>query len=195
MATNVTIDQILDAVVDAISVLVPSTGTGIVAARPLHFVKRYMGELSTPEAQQRGAVGRTPCAFVAHERTRYIRTTISRRVDRVETTIAVFVCSDAWRDRNDRSVLFAPAEMIKQAVIGARRLGLAIQPFKYSETVKMIDHEKLLMEAVRFTTRHRVDYTTEANYDRMLEVEGEVHLVDEDGNNVGNETPLHIVFP
>jgi hypothetical protein len=193
MATNVTIDQILNATVAAIAVLAPSTGAAVTPSKPLFFVKRYTGELSMPEAQQRAAVGRTPCAFVGHERTRVLRTTIGRRVDRVETSIVVYVCSDAWRDRNDRSVVFAPSHTVMQAVLGARRLGLAIQPLRYQSTAKVLDDEKMLIEAVRFTTRHRVDYSKTATYDTMLDVVGEVYEGTEEAPV--NPTGLHVVFP
>lgn len=196
MATNVSRDSILDAMVTALRVLRPAVGDGISVSRYVRKVDRLMGRLeNATESFQRGVAGNCPCIFVGVDGDpRRIRTTIGRRVDRVETGFKAICFSDKQKDRDDRSNLLSMCEDVRR-LVGARRFGLAIQPMRWVGEHVEIDNDALLAIAVRFTTRHYVDYSIEAQYDRVLEVEGEVHLVDDDGNNVGNETPLHIVFP
>lgn len=176
MATNVSRDEIIDGIVGKVQALKPAVGAAITSGLYLRSVGRFMGRLdSASEAFQKGIAGRTPCALVGPDGApRRIRTTIGRRVDRIESSFQVVCFSDKQKSRDARAVLLSVCEDVRRLVT-ARRLGLEIQPLMYAGESTELDSESLMGIAVKFTTKHRVDYTlSEPTYPEMATVWGEI---------------------
>src|SRR5678815_1066325 len=119
MATNVSIASILDATVAQLSAqLVPSPlGSPVTSQKPVFTCQRYMGgEFRTEEGLTRGIAGRCPALRVRFAGSKSVKTTIGRRVDRVESAIQVIVASDSHRSKDDRKKLLAIAESVRRFV-------------------------------------------------------------------------------
>jgi hypothetical protein len=172
----ITRDAILDGMVAALGVLLPAEGDGVSADRPLYSAARYMGELTSKDAFERGGLaGRCPavrCAFVSD---RSVRTTIGRRVDYVEGTFVAVVFSDSQRSKDDRQVLLRLNERV-QAALGARRLGLEIKPLLHRQTTQFPGIEHCTAYGVTFVTRYRVAYVKDPGNDHMESVSGSVFV-------------------
>lgn len=175
MAVNVDMDTVLDEIVDQIlDGLVPESGDPVTADRPLYVAQRYMGsDLSTEEILKRVVAGRTPAALVRHVGDRSIRTVVGRRVDRVESEIAVIVCSDRQDGRDERKALIAIAESVRGAV-GARMYDQPMSPLRWTKTETLRDTSELLALSLSFTTKHRVDYTIDPGLDTIETVAGSI---------------------
>lgn len=169
MATNVSIDSLADAMVAKLQASIPSARS----------VQRYAGaEFTTEEGFKRGIAGRCPALRVRHAGTKTLKTTIGRRVDRVESTFSIVVCSDSHRSKDDRASLLAVAEQVRN-FIGSRAFGLMVTPARFRSMDPLRDDDKMLAYAVTFTVRHRVDYTVNPGTDRMLEYSGDIINADE----------------
>lgn len=179
MSRNLPIDSLLDAVVDQIAdELVPAAGGSLSTTKPVYDVRRYMGgEFDSAEGLQRGMAGRTPAVRVRFAGTRSLKTTIGRRYDRVESTLSVIVASDSQRTRDDRENLLAIAESVR-TLVGARRYGLEISPLRYVGTDVLRDSDQLTALAVKFSTRHRADYTIDPGTDTMDTATGAIYAGD-----------------
>lgn len=174
MATNVAMDSLLDAMVTQLSQLVPTTGQPLTTQRPVRTVQRYLGaEFQTVEGQKRGIAGRTPALRVRWAATKTLRTSISRRVDRVESTVSVVVASDNQHGKDERKAVLALAESVR-ALIGGRSFGLAVTPLRYRDTVTLRDEDSLLALSVMFAVRHRVDLTIDPGTDVFDEARGSI---------------------
>ncbi len=186
MATNVSRDSIIDGIVGKLSVLQPATGAQITTTAYVRSIGRIMGRLENDsEAFQRGVSGRTPCILVGPDGPpRRIRTTIGRRVDRVESGFKVICFSDKQKNRDSRSVLLSMCEDVRR-LVAARRLALEIQPLVFAGEATELDDEKMLAIAVKFTTKHRVDYTLTNTYDTMNTVRGRIVWPDNDDGSPG----------
>lgn len=199
MAVNVSIDSLLDSMVAQLAAqMAPSPGGFVSPLRPVRSVGRYTGsELTTEEGFKRGMAGRTPALRVRHAGSRTIRTTIGRRVDRVESSFSVVVCSDSQRGKEDRENLLALAESVRR-LVGARAFSKAVQPMRWANTKTMIDNDQLLALAVTFTTKHRVDYTIDPGTDVMESAGGTGDEIF-DGSPTAATPPrkeaIHITFP
>lgn len=177
MAVNVAVDSILDGMVGALAVLV-NVGGAVTALKPVRSLARYMGnEATAVELLKRGGAGRTPLVRARFAGTKTLRTTIGRRVDRVESAFAVIVASDNHHSKDFRDVLLALAETVRN-LLGSRSFGLAVTPSRYRATRTLIDQEQLMALAVDFAVRHRVDYTVDPGTDLMLEYTGEITNTD-----------------
>lgn len=164
MATNVAIDGLLDSMVTQLS-------ANITAARS---VQRYMGgEFQSAEGLKRGVAGRCPALRVRWAGSKTLRTTIGRRVDRVESTFNVIVASDDQRGRDSRKTTLAIAESVRN-FIGSRAFGLSVTPARWQSTNTLRDADDLLALSVVFTVRHRVDYSISAGTDVMLDSKGSI---------------------
>jgi hypothetical protein len=193
VATNVAADSILDAMVTQLATLV-NTGGAATTAKPVHTCQRYLGkEFDTGEGLKRGIAGRCPAVRVQWAGTRTIRTTIGRRVDRVESTFKVIVASDNQHGRDARKGLLALVETVR-GLVGSRAFGLPMTPTRYRSTETVIDEDALMAVALTFTALHRVDYTINPGTDQMLEIVGPITNVDP-----ADTKPLHVniheVFP
>ncbi len=173
MATNVAVSTILDGMVAALAPIVPTPGHGVSAAKYVRHCSRYAGELTSREAGRRGAAGRTPAVLVAYQGERTLSTTIGRRVDKVEGTFAAVCITDAESDRDRRAFITACLQDV-QRLLGARRLGLAIQPLVIRGNRIAADDELMLAHVIDITTRYRRDYTKDPGADRMLTFDGEI---------------------
>lgn len=175
MATNVAVDSILDGIVGKLTTtLVPTAGNPVTTARPAYFAQRYTGaEFSIEEGFKRGGAGRTPALFVRHVGSKSIKTSVSRRVDRIESTFAVVVCTDAPTEKDRRSSIFALAESVRH-VIGARAFSLPQGGMRYQGTTTLRDSDAMLALAVTFSTKHRVDYTVDPGTDVIASATGTI---------------------
>jgi hypothetical protein len=186
---GVTKDQILAGMVAGLASLVPAEGQAITAAKYVRVVARYGGKLDpgsqiatmsiSDETLQRGVAGRTPAVLIGFDGERRVRTVISRRRDYVEGTYMAVCCRDSERSRDDRKGVMAVSEDVRR-LLGARKLGLAIQPLRYAGTRTVRDDEKLLAIAAVFTTRYWVDYTIEPGADVVESAAGEIVAPAED---------------
>ena len=176
VAVTVTKDQILDGMLTAIgSIVAPSSG--VTDAAYVRKAGRFMGRLDPyNEAFQRGITGRCPAVVFGFDGEHTLKTTIGRRVDRVEGTYLAACISDSERGRDDRKRLLAVLEDVR-LLVAARRYSLQIQPVRYHGTRVLIDTEKMLAVAAVFTTRYRVDYTKHATYDVMEDASGDIFFV------------------
>lgn len=173
MATNVAADSILDAMVSQLNTLV-NTGGAVTALKPVHTCQRFMGaEFKLDQGMKRGIAGRCPAVRVQWAGTRSIRTTIGRRVDRVESTFKVYVASDNRHGRDARAPLLALVETVR-SLIGARAFGLPITPTRYRSTNTVIDEDSLMAVALTFTALHRVDYCIPPGTDTMVDAAGSI---------------------
>lgn len=181
MATNVSITQLLDATVAQIrNNFVPTSGP-LTADKPIYSVQRYLGaEFTTEEGFKRGIAGRCPAVRVRYVGSKRYKTTTGRRVDEVESTFFVYVCSDAERTRDDRKSIIPVAEMVWRA-LGDRRLGLEIQPLVYRATDQKED-PMMLSFVHTFTTRHHVDYRIDPRFDVMDNAVGDIVTPEDDEN-------------
>jgi hypothetical protein len=169
MATNVSIDGLMDAMVEQLT-------TNITTARS---VQRYMGaEFDTKEGFERGVAGRTPALRVRHAGTKSLRATIGRRTERVESTFSIVVCSDSRRGKDDRSSLLVVAESVRN-FIGSRAFSLMVTPAHFRSMDTLRDDDMMLAYAVTFTVRHRVDYCIDPGTDTIAEVTGDITNADE----------------
>lgn len=184
MATNVSRDSILDGIVSKVSALKPATGSSVTTAKYVRKVGRFMGKLNTDsKAFREGVAGICPCVLVGPDGPpRRVRSTIGRRVDRVESFFKAICFSDNTKDTDARSTLLALCEDVRRLVTD-RQLGLQIQPLMWLGESTEIDDDRLLAIAVKFSTKHRVDYTvTPSRLDSMLTAYGQVVFPeDEDG--------------
>jgi hypothetical protein len=195
MATNVAADSILNAMVTQLSSqLVPTTGQPVTTQKPVHTCQRYLGaEFKVAEGMKRGIAGRCPALRVRWAGTKTLRTTIGRKVDRVESTFGIIVASDNQHGRDFRAMVLALAESVR-SLIGSRAFGLPMTPTRYQATRTVIDEDALMALEVLFTARHRVDYSINPGTDQMLEIVGPITNVDP-----ADTKPLHVniheVFP
>jgi hypothetical protein len=174
LVTNVSIDEIADAMVDQLEdELVPAAGP-ITSLKPVYSVQRYMGgEFTTPEGMKRGGAGRCPALRVRHAGTKTLRTTVARRSDRVESTFSVVALTDSHRSKDDRKSILEIAESTRH-VIAARSFDLAITPMRFRSMDVIRDDEQMMALSVTFSTRHRTDYTTDPGNDTIESIEGEI---------------------
>lgn len=174
MATNVSVDSMLDAMVAQLGQLVPATGQPLTTQQPVRTVQRYLGaEFKTIEGQKRGIAGRTPALRVRHAGTKTLRTTIGRRVDRVESTFSVVVASDNQHSRDQRTAVLALAETVRR-LIGSHTFGFPVTPARWKSTETLRDEDSLLALSVVFAIRHRVDYTITPGTDTMVDSKGSI---------------------
>jgi hypothetical protein len=175
VATNVSVDSILDAMVTQLSTeMVPTTGDPITTLKPIRTCARYLGkEFEMGEGQKRGIAGRCPAVRVQWAGTRTIRTTIGRRTDRVESTFKVIVASDNQHGRDLRTPLLALAETVR-SLVGSRAFGLPMAPTRYRQTETKIDEDAMLALELSFTALHRVDYSIDPGSDTMIGEEGTI---------------------
>jgi phage gp37-like protein len=171
VATTITRDQVLDAMVAQLAPLKPAVGGAVSPTKYVRDIARYAGEFSTQQALLRGMAGRTPAVLLAFSGERTISTTIGRKVDKVEGTYVAVCCSDSERSRDDRASVFRLMNDVR-GLLGARRLGLAMHPLRYVGDQLILDDEQTLAYGVRFTTRYRVDFTKPASYDALLSTDG-----------------------
>jgi hypothetical protein len=66
---------------------------------------------------------------------------------------------------------------------------------RWRQTEPVQDDDRLLAYAVTFTTKHRVDYSVEANYDDMATVEGDIFVPDPPTNPVKSQVELTLGDP
>lgn len=187
MATNVSRDSILDGIVSKVAALKPATGSTVTTAKYVRKVGRFMGKVNTDSSAFReGVAGVCPCILVGPDGPpRRVRTTIGRRVDRVESTFKVICFSDNSKSVDARASLLAMVEDVRRLVT-ARQLGLQIQPLMYAGESTEIDDERLMAIAVKFSTKHHVDYTvTPARMDTMGTAYGQVVFPNEDDGTPG----------
>ncbi len=175
MVTNVSIDEIADAMVTQLATeLVPTSGDPVTTLKPVYSVQRYMGrEFTTVEGAKRGGAGRCPALRVRHVGTKTLRTTVARRSDRVESTFSVIVFSDDHRSKDSRKSTLAIAESTRR-VVGSRSFGLAITPLRFRSLDVIRDDEQGMALSVTFAARHRVDYTTDPGTDTIESISGEI---------------------
>ncbi len=169
MATNVAVADLVDAMVTQLGELVPPTGSAVTTARPVRTVQRYVGaEFTTDEGFKRGIAGRTPALRVRYTGSRSLRTTIGRRIDRVESAFSVVVASDNQHGRDERhSPTLELCETVRH-LVSSRQFSLPITPMCWQRTEILRDDDKCLAMAVTFTARHRADYTIEPG-DQVME--------------------------
>lgn len=173
MASNVTADSILDAMVTQLSTLV-NTGGAVTIGKPVRTCQRYLGkEFQVAEGQKRGITGRCPAVRVQWAGTKSIRTTIGRRVDRVESTFKVIVAHDGQHDRDFRKSVLPLVETVRN-LVGSRAFGLPMTPTRYRSTDTIIDDDAMTALAVTFTALHRVDYSIAAGTDVMNDAHGSI---------------------
>lgn len=160
MAVNVSIESVLDEVVDQVlAELCPETGEPVTSDKPVYVAQRFMGsDTSAEEILKRVVAGRTPAVLVRHVGDRSIRTSIGRRVDRVESELSLIVCSDRQDGRDERKALLPITESVR-TLVGARMYDQPMSPLRWTRTSTLHDTSALLALAVNFTTKHRVDYT------------------------------------
>lgn len=175
MAVNVAVDSLCDAIVAKLTTeLVPTVGQPVTTLKPAYLAQRYTGaEFKVDESFKRGIAGRTPALLVHHAGDKSIKTTVGRRVDRVESTIRVIVCTDAQTEKDRRSAIIDVTESVRNK-IGARAFLLPIQPMRWQSTTTLHDSDSMLAIGVSFTTRHRVDYTVDPGADEIVTVGGEI---------------------
>lgn len=193
MATNVPADSILDAMVTQLSTLV-NTGGAVSVQKPVHTCQRFLGaEFKLDEAMKRGIAGRCPAVRVQWAGTRGIRTTIGRRVERVESTFKVYVASDNQHGRDSRKGLLALTETVR-SLVGSRAFGLPMTPTRFRSFDTVIDDDALMAVCLTFTALHRVDYTIDPGLDTMLDFDGSITNSDPTDTKP-LEVDMHEVFP
>jgi hypothetical protein len=164
---------IRDAVIAQLGQLVPGAGQPLTADKPVRTLQRYVGaEFQVTEGLKRGIAGRTPALRVRWAGARAIRTTIGRKLQRVEANISVIVASDSHRSKDDRDVSGLAGSV--QELVAGRRFGLAISPMLWRGTDTVRDEESLLALAVVFTTRYWADYSIDPGADLLLAADGQV---------------------
>jgi hypothetical protein len=171
-----TFDQVADAMVAQLDATMLAPPTGVTVSKPLRFVKRFMGETFTKDDFSRqGGAGRTPGVFVAFAGERTLRTTISRRRDKVEASFSAICVSDLHRNKDDRKVVLETIYGVRQN-LGARGMsfGLSMMPLRYSGIEKLIESDQLHAYAARFITRYHVDYTVNPGNDVITDVDGSI---------------------
>lgn len=174
MAVNVAIDDIMDAVIAKIATVQAISGVDTTTEFPVRQVDRYLGgELEDIESYRRVIAGRTPAVRVRFAGTRRLRTTIGRRVDRVESSFEITVVDDSHQAPLRRQRLHAAIEKIRH-IVAARQYSLAIEPLRYQGTRILRDDLQLLGKVLTFTTKHRVDYTIDPGDDTMDTAEGAI---------------------
>ncbi len=182
MATNVTQDAILDAMVAQIAAqMVPATGEPVSASRPIRSVQRYMGaEFTSAEGLKRGITGRCPAIRVRYAGSKSLKTHVGRRVDRVESTYSVICCTDDERGKDSRKSLLPLVESIR-SVVGSRAFSLSVNPMRWRQTDVLRDDEQLLAYSLTFVTRHYVDYTVDPGDEVIESASGDIKDTDDDG--------------
>lgn len=172
MPTSATIR---DAVIGQLAAqLVPSTGP-ITTDRPVRTVQKYVGaEFQVTEGQKRGIAGRTPAIRVRWAGIRGIRSTISRRMRRVEASIAVIVASDSARSRDDRDVITVLAESTVPRLVAGRSYGMNISKLELRSVDTLRDEDTLLAISVVFSTRYWIDLSKDPGGDHLLSADGQV---------------------
>ena len=169
MAVNVAIDSVLDEIVDqVIANLCPDDGDPVSTTRPVYVAQRFMGNVRSEDALKRGIAGRTPAVLVSHAGSKSIKTTIGRRVDRVESEFSLVVCSDRQDGRDERKVLLPIVESVR-SLVGARAYDQPMSPLRWTKTDTLFDSDQLLALAVSFTSRHRVDYTIQPDPEETMD--------------------------
>jgi hypothetical protein len=169
MAATVTKDQILDAMVAALAPLGAAPGPGY-----LKKLSRYTGEFTTQEAFQAGVVGHTPAVLIAFGGERRVRTTIGRRVDRVEGTYFALGVSESARGREDRAKVLGWLEDVRQ-LLGARAFGLPIRPLQWQRDDLLRDDDKALAYLSRYTSQYHADYTVDPGADVLESALGGIY--------------------
>jgi hypothetical protein len=167
---------IRDAVIAQLSdQLWAGTGGAVSADKPVRTVQKYVGaEFQVVEGQKRGIAGRTPALRVRWAGTRGIRSTISRRLRRVETMIAVIVASDSHRSKDDRDNITVLAEATVPRLVAGRSYGMNISKLELRSVETMRDEDTLLAVAAVFTTRYWVDMSKDPGGDLMLSADGQI---------------------
>lgn len=176
---NVSRDSILDAITAQVATLAPSVGGAVTSTKYVRKVQRSMGSLrDVTEDQQRGVAGNCPCALVGIDGApKRIRSTIGRRVDKIEQGFKVACFADHQQSRDRRSTLLRMLEDVRD-LVSARAFGLGIQPLKYEGEVTECETDALLGISARFSSRYHVDYSKSAAYDTMLDAFGKISKVD-----------------
>jgi hypothetical protein len=163
-------DQVLDGVVAELDPLRAAAW----AESERFTLKRYMGErFNVEDAETRGVAGRTPAVLVALVGDRPVRTTIGGRRALNELTLQAICASDSHRSKDDRAVVLSMVADVRKQ-LGGRRLGLPIQPLRYSGIDVVAEHEKLFAYAARFTARYRVSYAKDPGADLLLAADGQI---------------------
>lgn len=173
-APTPTYDQVADGMVTQLTAQLQAPQTGVTADKPLRFVKRFMGrKFTADDFSRQGGANRTPGVFVMFDGERPVRKTIGRRRDKVEATFSAICVSDLHRNKDDRKVVLETIGSVRKQ-LGARQLGLSIQPLCYAGIAELIEGDKLHAYAARFTTRYWVDYTKDPGPDVITDVDGEI---------------------
>jgi hypothetical protein len=195
MASWVTADSILDGIIAQLGAqLLASVGGAVSAQKPMRTIGRFLGaEFKKQEGLKRGIAGRTPAVRVRFDGSRGIRRTMGRRFERVESTIAVIIASDAHRSRDDRSTLLALTERVR-SLVAARAFGLKASPLKFERMGTVVDDDELTALALTFTTRHWVDNTIDPGTDRITDMSGTITNADP-ADTKPLQVGLHETFP
>lgn len=173
-AATPTYDQVADGMVAQLAATLQAPGTGVTVDKPLRFVKRFMGrKFTADDFGRQGGAGRTPGVFITFESEKPIRKTIGRRRDKVEAAFLAICVSDLHRNKDDRKVVLETIGSVRKQ-LGARKLGLSMQPLVYAGIAELIESDKLHAYAARFTTRYWVDYTKDPGPDLLLEADGTI---------------------
>lgn len=142
---------------------------------PLRFVKRYAGEkFDAEQFGDRGGAGRTPGVFVAFAGERPIKTTISRRRDKVELTALAICVNDSRRSRDDRKALFTIVRSVEKQLGDTKLGGLAIKPLRYGGIQTLAENDIVYAWGVRFLTQYWIDYTVDPGSAVMQEADGQL---------------------
>lgn len=174
MAVNVSAESIASAVVSRIATVIAPSTTPLTATTPIRQVERYIGaELADTEAFRRGIAGRCPAARVRYVGTRTVRTTMGRRVQRVESTFEVVLIDNSHEERDRRQRLIAAGERVRH-VVTSRQSSLAMEPLRYRDTKVTRDDLEALVHVLTFTAKHRTDYTIDPGLDTMLDANGSI---------------------
>jgi hypothetical protein len=186
MATNVTQDEILDAMVSQLADKLVPDGSALTSEKPVRSVQRYMGsEFTVQNGFRQGIAGRCPALRVRYAGSRALKTHFGRRVDRIESNFSIVVVTDDESGKERRKTLLTLAEAVRKHV-GSHRFALEINPMRWQRTDVLRDDEQMLAYAITFTTKHRVDYTVDPGEDVLESASGEI--TDEDGDRVFLET-------